>query len=146
MKLNEIIDSRGSNRPKRRLGKGEGNGHGKTCGRGHKGSKARSGYSVRPGFEGGQIPLYRTLPQRGFSNFRFRKNFAIINLADLSRVEEAEIDRAVLVKHGLVRSNDLPIKVLGDGEIDRAVKVRVDKFSASAKAKIEKAGGEAVVV
>lgn len=145
MNLHEIIDSNGSNRPKRRLGKGEGNGHGKTCGRGHKGGKARSGYSVRPGFEGGQIPLYRTLPQRGFSNFRFHKSYSVVNLGDLARIEASEIDREALVRHGLIRAGEQPIKVLGDGDIDRAVKVTAAKFSASAKEKIEKAGGEVVI-
>mgnify|MGYP003108645509 CR=1 FL=1 len=146
MRLHELINSNGANRSKRRLGKGEGNGHGKTCGRGHKGSKSRSGYSIQPGFEGGQMPMYRRLPQRGFSNFKFHKNFAIVNLADLERIAEdvKEVDRDVLVKAGLVRDNSLPLKVLGNGEIKSALKVRADRFSASAKAKIEAAGGEAL--
>jgi len=146
MRLHELIDSNGANRPKRRLGKGEGNGHGKTCGRGHKGSKARSGYSIQPGFEGGQMPLYRKLPQRGFSNFKFHKGYAIVNLGDLARLEEGvtEVDRAVLVKAGLVRDNALPLKVLGNGDVARALKVRAASFSASAKSKIEAAGGEAL--
>jgi len=146
MRLHELIDSNGGNRRKRRLGKGEGNGHGKTCGRGHKGSKARSGYSIQPGFEGGQMPMYRRLPHRGFSNFKFHKGFAIVNLGDLSRLDQgiAEVDREVLVKAGLVRDNSLPLKVLGDGEIGKALKVRADKFSATARAKIEAAGGEAL--
>jgi len=146
MRLHELIDSNGANRPKRRLGKGEGNGHGKTCGRGHKGSKARSGYSIQPGFEGGQMPLYRKLPQRGFSNFKFHKGYAIVNLGDLARLEEevTEVDRAVLVKAGLVRDNALPLKVLGNGDVARALKVRAASFSASAKSKIEAAGGEAL--
>ncbi len=146
MRLHELIDSNGANRPKRRLGKGEGNGHGKTCGRGHKGSKARSGYSIQPGFEGGQMPMYRRLPRRGFSNFKFHKGFAIVNLADLARLDEGvtEVDRGVLVKAGLVRDNSLPLKVLGDGELKTALKVRADRFSASARSKIEAAGGEAL--
>jgi len=146
MRLHELINSNGSNRPKRRLGKGEGNGHGKTCGRGHKGSKARSGYSIQPGFEGGQMPLYRKLPKRGFSNFKFHKGFAIVNLGDLDRLgdEVKEVDRAALVKAGLVRDNSLPLKVLGDGEITTALKVTASRFSATAKAKIEAAGGEAL--
>lgn len=146
MKLDEIIDSRGGNRPKRRLGKGEGNGHGKTCGRGHKGSKSRAGYSVPPGFEGGQMPLYRKLPQRGFSNFRFHKGYAIVNVGDLARLGEAEgpVDRAVLVRAGLVREDDHPLKVLGDGELTRALEVHAAKFSASARSKIEAAGGKVV--
>lgn len=146
MRLHELIDSNGANRPKRRLGKGEGNGHGKTCGRGHKGSKARSGYSIQPGFEGGQMPLYRKLPRRGFSNFKFHKGYAIVNLADLSRLGEdiKEADRKTLVEAGLVRDNSLPLKVLGDGEMKTALKIRADRFSATAKAKIEAAGGEAL--
>lgn len=146
MRLHELIDSNGANRPKRRLGKGEGNGHGKTCGRGHKGSKARSGYSIQPGFEGGQMPLYRKLPQRGFSNFKFHKGYAIVNLGDLARLEEGvtEVDRAVLVKAGLVRDNALPLKVLGNGDVGRALKVRAASFSGAARAKIEAVGGEAL--
>jgi len=146
MRLHELIDSNGGNRRKRRLGKGEGNGHGKTCGRGHKGSKSRSGYSIQPGFEGGQMPMYRKLPHRGFSNFKFHKGFAIVNLGDLARLgdEVTEVDREALVKAGLVRDNSLPLKVLGDGELEKALKVKADKFSASAKAKIEAAGGEAL--
>jgi len=146
MRLHELIDSNGSNRPKRRLGKGEGNGHGKTCGRGHKGSKSRSGYSIQPGFEGGQMPMYRRLPHRGFSNFKFHKGFAIVNLSDLDRLGDdvKDVDRAVLVKAGLVRDNSLPLKVLGDGEINTALKVKAARFSATAKAKIEAAGGEAL--
>ncbi|MEM0967516.1 MAG: 50S ribosomal protein L15 [Verrucomicrobiota bacterium] len=146
MKLHEVIDSNGSNRQKRRLGKGEGNGHGKTCGRGHKGSKSRSGYSIQPGFEGGQMPLFRKLPRRGFSNFKFHKGYAIVNLGDLGRLEDGvtEVDREVLVKAGLVRDNSMPLKVLGNGEIAAALTVKAAKFSASAKEKIEAAGGKAV--
>ncbi|MGE9289466.1 MAG: 50S ribosomal protein L15 [Puniceicoccales bacterium] len=146
MRLHELINSNGSNRSKRRLGKGEGNGHGKTCGRGHKGSKSRSGYSIQPGFEGGQMPMYRRLPHRGFSNFKFHKGYAIVNLGDLGRLADdvKEVDREVLVKAGLVRDNSLPLKILGNGEIETALKVRAAKFSATAKAKIEAAGGEAL--
>lgn len=148
MQLHNIISSNGGNRPKRRLGKGEGGGHGKTCGRGHKGSKARSGYSIQPGFEGGQMPMYRRLPQRGFSNFKFHKNFAIVNLADLERIADGvtEVDRKVLVEAGLIRDNKLPVKVLGQGEISRTLKVKAERFSASAKTKIEAVGGEALSV
>ena len=146
MRLHNIIDSNGGNRSKRRLGKGEGNGHGKTCGRGHKGSKSRSGYSIQPGFEGGQMPLYRKLPQRGFSNFKFHKNFAVVNLADLERLPAdcSEVNRKVLMEAGLVRDNKLPLKVLGQGEISRALTIQADRFSESAKSKIEAAGGKAL--
>lgn len=145
MRLNNIISSNGSNRPKRRRGKGVGSGHGKTSGRGHKGARARSGFSLRPGFESGHIPLFRRLPMRGFSNFKFRKGYAVVNVGDLERMGEGSVvNRESLERAGLVRKDGRPVKLLGDGEIARAFEVQIDKVSASAKAKIEAAGGKVV--
>ena len=133
---------KGSNREKKRLGRGEGNGHGKTCCRGHKGAGARSGYSLRPGFEGGQMPLFRKLPQRGFSQSRFRNPCSVVNISDLERVSGDVVDAESLKAAGLIRPNSKRVKLLGDGEISKALKVNVDLISNSAKAKIEAAGGE----
>ena len=143
MKLHTLPKIEGSTHRHKRLGCGIGSGHGKTCGRGHKGMKARSGGGVRPGFEGGQMPLYRKLPHRGFNNVN-RVEFAVVNLSQIDKCEGTEIDRNALVKAGLIRESDLLIKVLGNGEITRAVTVSAQKFSASAKAKIEAAGGKVV--
>lgn len=143
MKLHEI--PKGSTFPRKRLGKGQGTGLGKTSGRGQKGAKSRSGSSVRPGFEGGQMPLYRKLPHRGFSNFRFRTDYETVNLADLQAVEfSGDVTREVLVEAGLVRKNKKPLKVLGNGEITKAISIKADKFSATAKQKIEAAGGKII--
>jgi large subunit ribosomal protein L15 len=147
MKLHELKNVPGAVHRKKRVGCGEGGGHGKTSGRGGKGQTARSGGSIRPGFEGGQMPLYRKLPHRGFNQAAFRTEIAIVNLGDLSRLAGAvsEVNLAVLVEAGLVRSGEKAVKILGDGELSRALKVTAASFSASAKAKIEKAGGEAIV-
>ena len=147
MKLHELKNVPGAVHRKKRVGCGEGCGHGKTSGRGGKGQTARSGGSIRPGFEGGQMPLYRKLPHRGFNQAAFRTEIAIVNLGDLSRLAGAvsEVNLAVLVEAGLVRSGEKAVKILGDGELSRALKVTAASFSASAKAKIEKAGGEAIV-
>lgn len=143
MKLHTLPKIEGSTHRHKRLGCGRSSGHGKTSGRGHKGMKARSGGGVRPGFEGGQMPLYRKLPHRGFNNVN-RVEFAVVNLSQIDKCEGSEIDRNVLVKAGIVRAADLLVKVLGNGEISRPVTVVAQKFSASAKAKIEAAGGKAV--
>lgn len=143
MKLHTLPKIEGSTHRHKRLGCGRSSGHGKTSGRGHKGMKARSGGGVRPGFEGGQMPLYRKLPHRGFNNVN-RVEFAVVNLSQINKCEGTEIDRNVLVNAGYVRSSDLLVKVLGNGEITRAVTVTAQKFSASAKAKIEAAGGKVV--
>lgn len=147
MKLHELKNVAGAVHRKKRVGCGEGGGHGKTSGRGGKGQTARSGGSIRPGFEGGQMPLYRKLPHRGFNQAAFRTEPVIVNLGDLSRLDESvtEVNAKVLADAGLVRKDEATIKVLGDGEISRALKVTAAKFSASAKAKIEAAGGEAIV-
>ena len=143
MKLHTLPKIEGSTHRHKRLGCGRSSGHGKTSGRGHKGMKARSGGGVRPGFEGGQLPLYRKLPHRGFNNVN-RVEFAVVNLSQIDKCEGSEIDRNVLVKAGIVRAADLLVKVLGNGEISRPVTVVAQKFSASAKAKIEAAGGKVV--
>ena len=147
MKLHELKNVPGAVHRKKRVGCGEGGGHDKTSGRGGKGQTARSGGSIRPGFEGGQMPLYRKLPHRGFNQAAFRTEIAIVNLGDLSLLAGAvsEVNLAVLVEAGLVRSGEKAVKILGDGELSRALKVTAASFSASAKAKIEKAGGEAIV-
>lgn len=147
MKLHELKNVDGAVHRKKRVGCGEGSGHGKTSGRGGKGQTARSGGSIRPGFEGGQMPLYRKLPHRGFNQAAFRVEPAVVNVADLSRLEAnvSEVDAAGLAQAGLIRAGETYVKVLGDGEITRAIKVTASKFSASAKEKIEKAGGQAIV-
>ncbi|RME69791.1 MAG: 50S ribosomal protein L15 [Verrucomicrobia bacterium] len=147
MRLNQLSNVKGAVRRRKRVGNGEGNGRGKTCGRGGKGQTARSGGSIRPGFEGGQMPLYRKLPHRGFNNANFRTTYAVVNVGDLERIDASitEINGEVLAAAGLVRDANDRIKVLGDGEITRAVKITAAKFSNSARAKIEKAGGEAIV-
>jgi large subunit ribosomal protein L15 len=131
---------------KKRVGCGEGSGHGKTSTRGGKGQSARSGSSIRPGFEGGQMPLYRKLPHRGFNNYEFRTTYAVVNVGDLAKLgaDISEVNLAVLAQAGLVRPGVTMLKVLGDGEISRALKVTAQKFTGSAKAKIEKAGGQAI--
>lgn len=144
MKLHNLIKS-GGRKERKRIGRGEGSGRGKTSGRGHKGQRSRSGYGLRPGFESGHIPLYRRLPKRGFSNFKFRTEYAIINVGDLDRVEEETVDRDVLVRFGLARKNSKLIKILGEGDLNKALTVKADKFSSSAKEKIEKAGGQVIV-
>jgi large subunit ribosomal protein L15 len=147
MKLHELKNVDGAIHRKKRVGCGEGGGHGKTSGRGGKGQSARSGSSIRPGFEGGQMPLYRKLPHRGFNNFNFRTEIAVVNLRDLAGLDEKvkDVNAVSLAKAGLIRSGEVSVKVLGDGEITRALNVTAAKFSESAKAKIEKAGGQAIV-
>ncbi|QYM79749.1 50S ribosomal protein L15 [Horticoccus luteus] len=147
MRLHELKNVAGAVHRKKRVGCGEGGGHGKTSGRGGKGQSARSGSSIRPGFEGGQMPLYRKLPHRGFNQAAFRVEPAIVNVGDLESLDASitEINLEVLGANGLVRRDEKLLKVLGNGEISRALKVTAQKFSESAKAKIEKAGGQAIV-
>ena len=146
MRLHNLTNVPGAVHRKKRVGCGEGGGHGKTSTRGGKGQSARSGSSIRPGFEGGQMPLYRKLPHRGFNNYEFRTSYAVINVGDLARLDAAvsEVNAEVLAKAGLVRAGITMLKILGDGEISRALKVTAQKFTGSAKAKIEKAGGSAL--
>ncbi len=147
MKLHELKNVDGAVHRKKRVGCGEGGGHGKTSGKGGKGQTARSGGSIRPGFEGGQMPLYRKLPHRGFNNYEFRTEYAVINVGDLASLDAkvTEVNAAVLAEAGLIRADVTMLKVLGDGEISRALKVTAQKFTDSAKAKLEKAGGAAIV-
>jgi large subunit ribosomal protein L15 len=147
MKLHQLKNVPGAVHRRKRVGCGEGGGHGKTSGRGGKGQTARSGSSIRPGFEGGQMPLYRKLPRRGFNHARFRIEYEVVNVGDLARLDAAvtEVTPAVLAAGGLVRRATARVKVLGDGELTRALKVTANKFSGPAKAKIEQAGGQAVV-
>jgi len=145
MKLHALPHIKGATHRHKRLGCGRGSGHGKTCGRGHKGMKARSGGGHRPGFEGGQMPLYRRLPHRGFRNIN-RVDYAVVNVADLEAAEGAKLGPAELAAQSLIRSADGLLKVLGNGEITRAVTVTAHAVSAAAKAKIEKAGGKVVLL
>lgn len=147
MKLHELKNVKGAIHRKKRVGCGEGGGHGKTSGRGGKGQTARSGGSIRPGFEGGQMPLYRKLPHRGFNQFNFRTEIAILNVGELATLDASvsEVNAESLAAAGLIRSGEKAVKILGDGELSRAIKVTAAKFSDSAKAKIEKAGGQAIV-
>ena len=141
MKLNELSPAEGSVKARKRIGRGVGSGWGKTSGRGTKGFKSRSGGSVRPGFEGGQMPIYRRLPKRGFTNI-FKKEFAILNVKDLARFEEGQVvDEAALVEVGLVKGRRVGIKILGNGEITTKLTIKECQVSKSARAKIEAAGG-----
>ena len=147
MKLHELSPAPGSAKPAWRKGRGPGSGNGKTAGKGHKGQNARSGGGVRPGFEGGQNPLYRRLPKRGFTN-HFAKEYAIINLSDLDAVFEdgTVIDAALLLDKRIIRKELDGLKILGNGDITKKLTVKASAFSASAKEKIEAAGGKAEVV
>ena len=146
MKLHELSPAAGSVTPAWRKGRGPGSGNGKTAGRGHKGQNARSGGGVRPGFEGGQLPLYRKLPKRGFTN-HFAKQYAIINVEVLDKYEAgAVIDIDTLINDKVIKNRFDGLKVLANGEITKAITVKAAVFSAQAKEKIEAAGGKAEVV
>ncbi|MEN6296636.1 MAG: 50S ribosomal protein L15 [Rectinema sp.] len=137
----------GANRKKHIVGRGDGSGSGGTAGRGNKGQQSRSGGKTYPGFEGGQMPLYRRLPSRGFSNYPFRKEYQVVNLRDIEGKFQAgdTVDTLSLFMKGLVRKPELPVKVLGEGQVSVALTVSVDAVSSSAKAKIEAAGGKVEV-
>jgi large subunit ribosomal protein L15 len=142
MRLHNLRPRPGSRHRVKRLGCGESSGHGKTSGKGHKGQKARSGGSIRLGFEGGQMPLIRRLPKRGFNNAAFHKRYAIVNLDDLNAFKVGTaVNEELLRESKLVRGDFVGIKILGDGELKHGLKVEADKISASAREKIEKAGG-----
>lgn len=146
MLLNELRAPKGATKKKKRVGRGESSGLGKTSGKGHKGQKARAGGYHRRGFEGGQMPLHRRLPKRGFNNI-FRKEFAVVNLSDLGVFSANEVvDWDLLVSKGIVRKKGDGLKVLGTGDIQMAITVKAHHFSKSAKEKIEKAGGQALPV
>lgn len=141
--LGNLSPVKGARKQRKRLGRGPGSGHGKTAGRGHKGFKSRSGSGIKPGFEGGQMPLQRRLPKRGFTNINKIK-FSLISLSTLDKLEDAsDVTTASLIELG-VASKGLPVKILANGEITKAVTVTVDKVSAAAQAKIEAAGGKVV--
>ena len=147
MRLHQLSNTQGATHRRKRLGQGEGSGRGKTCGRGHGGTKSRSGGSIPLGFEGGQIPLYRKLPRRGFNNAQFTKRYEVVNVGDLSKLgHETDATPENLANAGLLRAGAKAIKILGSGEVEKAYKVSAHKFSATAKAKIEKAGGQAVLL
>jgi large subunit ribosomal protein L15 len=142
MRLHNLRPRPGSRHRVKRLGCGESSGHGKTSGKGHKGQKARSGGSIRLGFEGGQMPLIRRLPKRGFNNAAFHKHYAIVNLDDLNAFKAGTaVNEQLLRESKLVRGHFTGIKILGDGELKHGLKVEADKVSATAREKIEKAGG-----
>ena len=146
MKLNELKPAEGSKKVRNRVGRGIGSGNGKTAGRGHKGQNARSGGGVRPGFEGGQMPLYRRLPKVGFTNI-FAKKYVTINVSDLECFENGtEVTKELLKETGVISKFNDGVKVLGRGELTKKLTVRVSKLSASAAEKIEKAGGKVEVI
>ena len=147
MKLHELSPAEGSVKDGFRKGRGAGSGNGKTAGKGHKGQNARSGGGVRPGFEGGQLPLYRKLPKRGFNNYRFGKQYVIVNVQSLNVFEDGEvIDCATLLAAGVIAKACDGVKILGEGELTKKLTVKAAVFSASAKEKIEAVGGKTEVV
>jgi large subunit ribosomal protein L15 len=147
MNLSELRPPKGQTHKPKRVGRGMGSGLGKTAGRGEKGQRSRAGFSQKRGFEGGQMPLHRRLPKRGFSNYPFKKKFAIVNLEALGRLPEVEtITPQVLLERGVISSLREGLRVLGEGELARAVVVQAHHFSASARKKIEAAGGRAEVI
>ncbi len=147
MKLHNLKPNEGSVKSRKRLGRGPSSGYGKTSGKGHKGQNARSGGGVRIGFEGGQTPLFRRLPKRGFSNAPFKKTYAVINLSDLNKFEDGAVITPELLKEmGLIKQQLDGIKVLGSGALDKKIHVKAHKFSETAQAKIEKLGGKAEVI
>ena len=148
MKLHELSPAEGSVKESFRKGRGAGSGNGKTAGKGHKGQNARSGGGVRPGFEGGQLPLYRKLPKRGFNNVRFGKQYSVINVKTLNTVfnDGDVVDSAALLKAGVIDAINDGVKVLGEGELTKKLTVQAKVFSASAKEKIEAVGGKTEVV
>ncbi len=145
MKIHELSPAEGSNKDVKRIGRGHGSGNGKTAGKGHKGAKARSGPNKRAGFEGGQMPLQRRIPKRGFNNI-FATRYAIVNVSDLNAFDdEAVVDTKALKSKGLVKKEYDGVKILGNGELTKKLTVKAAAFSAGAKSKIEAAGGKAEV-
>ena len=147
MKLHELEKNIGATHAKKRVGRGSGSGLGKTSGRGQKGQKARSGGSINPVFEGGQLPLYRRLPKRGFSNYLFKKEYAVINLGDLNVFENGTLVTPALLKEkGIIKKQLSGIKVLGNGKLEKKLTIQANKFSASAIEKIKESGSKAEVI
>ena len=146
MKLHELSPAPGSVRESKRIGRGHGSGWGKTGGKGHKGQKARAGHGMRPGFEGGQMPLQRRIPKRGFNNI-FAKDYVAINVAALGRFDaNAVVDAEAMIAAGVIKNARDGVKILGNGKLEKALTVKAAAFSESAKAKIESAGGKAEVI
>ncbi len=146
MKLHELHPAEGSTTASKRLGRGVGSGLGKTSGKGHKGAKARSGGGKRPGFEGGQMPMYRRIPKRGFTNV-FSTNYATVNVERLEVFEDGmEVTAEALIEAGIIRKAEHGVKILGNGELTKKLTVKAAKFTASAKEKIEAVGGTAEVI
>jgi len=147
MKLNSLYPNEGATKSRKRVGRGPGSGLGKTSGKGHKGQNARSGGGVRPGFEGGQLPLFRRLPKRGFTNAMFKTTYAVINLSDLNKFDNgAEVTPEILKDMGIVKNTLDAIKVLGNGTLEKKLTVKANKFSLKAKEAIEKSGGKIEVI
>ena len=148
MKLNELKPALGSKKTRKRVGRGESSGLGKTCGKGSNGQKSRSGASIQGGFEGGQMPLIKRVPKRGFSNYPFKKEYAVINVMDLEELFDngTEITAELLLESAVIKKVLDAIKVLGDGDITKMFTVKVQKISESAKNKIEAAGGKVEVI
>ncbi len=144
MKLDELKPTKGSKKNTKRLGRGPGTGRGKTSGRGNKGAGQRSGNKKRAWFEGGQMPLLRRLPKRGFSNYRFRKEFQIVNLVTLELLDTKKIDANILAEKGIIKSAFESLKILGNGELTKAIEITANAFSKTAIEKIEKAGGKVI--
>ena len=146
MKLHELSPAEGSTKESKRIGRGHGSGQGKTAGKGHKGQNARSGGGVRPGFEGGQMPMTRRIPKRGFNNI-FATKYSVVNVSDLDQfVDGTVVDADLLKASGLIKKTNDGVKILGNGELTKNLTVKAAAFSASAKEKIEKAGGKAEVM
>ena len=147
MKLHELKPSEGAFKTSKRLGRGVASGHGKTSGKGHKGQNARSGGGVRPGFEGGQLPLFRRLSKRGFNNYEFRTVYSTVNVSDLNRFEDGTVvDIALLKEVGLIKKELDGVKVLGSGELTKKLTVKANAFTKSAQDKIETIGGKTEVI
>jgi len=145
MKLSELTPERGSRKKRKRIGRGMGSGHGKTSCKGHKGQKSRSGGGTKAGFEGGQMPLQRRLPKRGFANI-FKEEYSIVNVSAINALTESEINPEVLLNQGLIKSKKNKIKILGVGEVSRPVSVKAHAFSSSAKEKINNAKGSVEIL
>ncbi|OGC76936.1 MAG: 50S ribosomal protein L15 [candidate division Zixibacteria bacterium RBG_16_40_9] len=146
LRLNELKAPRGASKKPKRIGRGPGSGHGKTSTKGHKGAKARSGYTDKPGFEGGQIPLQRRIPKRGFTNI-FKKQFQIVNLAALEKCGSAEVINPLILKNcGLIKDPEGPVKILGEGEFKLKATIQAQAFSRKAQEKISQAGGKFEVI
>ena len=144
MNLGTLKPNKGSTHRTKRIGRGNGSGQGRTAGKGHKGYQSRSGTKNRFHFEGGQTPLMRRLPKRGFSNYGFRKEIQIVNLDKISSLEIEKVDMRILYEKGLINKTNIPVKILGNGEISKPIEIQANMFSKSAIEKLEKAGGKAI--